>query len=157
MFFPDAKISDRTTSADESAMPGWCNETIEATAFQDIGYHMENLAFGIGLGAWLVYGIAVGGHLFITLRFRVKISISLLKRCSLHDIKDTVKNAWTNIGLTTSLVMTTVIGALIEGHEITPQGFLHRPPDIVTYQASFMWRFAWHVCLQTSIALSTAF
>lgn len=104
-------------------MPGWCNETIEATAFQDIGYHMENLAFGIGLGAWLVYGIAVGGHLFITLRFRVKISISLLKRCSLHDIKDTVKNAWTNIGLTTSLVMTTVIGALVEGHEITPQGF----------------------------------
>ena len=104
-------------------MPGWCNETIEATAFEDIGGHMENLALGIGLGAWLVYGIAVCGHLFITLRFRVKISISLLKRCSLHDIKDTVKNAWTNIGLTTSLVMTTVIGALIEGHEITPQGF----------------------------------
>ena len=84
---------------------------------------MENLAIGIGLGAWMVYGITLVGHLFITMRFRVKISISLLKRCSLHDIKETVKNAWTNIGITTSLVMTTIIGALIEGHEITPQGF----------------------------------
>ena len=103
-------------------MPGWCNETLDAATFEDFldgGGH----SLALGLGAWLVYGFAVTGHLIILLQFRVKISISLLKRCSFHDIKDATKNAWTNIGLTTSLVMTTIIGALIEGHEITPQGF----------------------------------
>ena len=103
-------------------MPGWCNETSEAS-YEDLAREMGQLSNGLGLGAWLVYSISVCGHLLVTLCFRVKISISLLKRCSLDDIKECAKNAWTNIGLTTSLVMTTIIGALIEGHEMTPQGF----------------------------------
>ena len=55
------------------------------------------------------------------------ISLSLLRNCSLDDVKNSARNAWTNIGVTTSLVMTTVVGALIEGHEISPQGLCMDP------------------------------
>eukprot|EP00438_Fugacium_kawagutii_P001785 Skav235964 [mRNA] locus=scaffold592:102916:103809:- [translate_table: standard] len=99
---------------------------------------MRTLVRGVGLGAWLVYGISVALHLFITFRYRVRISISLVKHCSSHDVKESVKSAWTNIGLTTSLVMTTVIGALIEGHEITPQGFCMDHPSLLHTQQIYV-------------------
>lgn len=78
-------------------------------------------------GCWIVYGTALLGHLVVTKLFTVKISLSLLRNCSLDDVKNSARNAWTNIGVTTSLVMTTVVGALIEGHEISPQGLCMDP------------------------------
>lgn len=118
-------------------MPGWCNETLDAATFEDF-LDGGGPPLALGLGAWLVYGLSVTGHMIMFLMFRVKISISLLKRCSFHDIKDATKNAWTNIGLTTSLVMTTIIGALIEGHEITPQGFCLNHLDVIHVRQTYV-------------------
>jgi len=118
-------------------MPGWCNETLDAATFEDF-LDGGGPSLALGLGAWLVYGLSVTGHMIMFLTFRVKISISLLKRCSFDDIKDATKNAWTNIGLTTSLVMTTIIGALIEGHEITPQGFCLDHLDVLHVRQTYV-------------------
>eukprot|EP00434_Breviolum_minutum_P026456 symbB.v1.2.023390.t1/scaffold2138.1/size88104/2 len=115
----------------------WCNETLDAATFEDF-LDGGGPPLALGLGAWLVYGLSVTGHMIMFLMFRVKISISLLKRCSFHDIKDATKNAWTNIGLTTSLVMTTIIGALIEGHEITPQGFCLNHLDVIHVRQTYV-------------------
>ena len=77
----------------------------------------------VGAGAFIVYAASITVHIVCACLFKVKISISLLRHCSIEDIKSSARNAWTNIGVTTSLVMTTVVGALIEGHEMSPQGF----------------------------------
>ena len=75
------------------------------------------------IGPMIVYFVSIGLHMMATMLFNERISIGVLRHCSLSNIKESAKNAWTNIGVTTSLVMTTIIGALIEGHEITPQGY----------------------------------
>ncbi|CAE7734965.1 unnamed protein product [Symbiodinium sp. CCMP2456] len=94
------------------------NSTEEAQSY--FGYaHVDTP----NLGPWIVYAVSFALHLTATMAFNDRISISILRHCSLRRVKDSAKNAWTNIGVTTSLVLTTVIGALIEGHEITPQGY----------------------------------
>lgn len=97
-----------------------------------------SLAKSVGSGAYIVYGTALGGHVLCAALFKVKISISLLRHCSIQNIKSSAQNAWTNIGVTTSLVMTTVVGALIEGHEMSPQGFCMEPQQRIHVQQIYV-------------------
>ena len=92
----------------------------------------------LSVGCWIVYSTAVLGHLLVSKLFTVKISLSLLRNCSLDDVKSSARNAWTNIGVTTSLVLTTVVGALIEGHEISPQGLCMDPAQLLATQQIFV-------------------
>lgn len=87
----------------------WCNSTDSEPVYSDHGF--------VGLGSYIVYCVSVSLHLLCTHFFKVRISISLLRHCAIQDIKNSARNAWTNIGVTSSLVMTTVVGALIEGRE----------------------------------------
>ena len=59
-------------------------------------------------------------HLIVMKCFAQKLGADILEHCTADKLKETVCKAYENIGITTSLVMTTVVGLLIEGHEISP-------------------------------------
>lgn len=77
-------------------------------------------------------------HLIVVKGFARKLGADILEHCTADKLKETVCKAYENIGITTSLVMTTVVGLLIEGHEISPAYHCADPRFIMHLRLTFV-------------------
>ena len=78
-------------------------------------------------GTWtapiLVSLVCLPTHGLLWWLFPEKLGRDLLEECTVEKLKDTVCKAYEVNSVTTALIMTTVAGLLVEGHEMAPQYF----------------------------------
>lgn len=78
-------------------------------------------------GTWtapiLVSLVCLPTHGLLWWLFPEKLGRDLLEECTVEKLKDTVCKAYEVNSVTTALIMTTVAGLLVEGHEMTPHYF----------------------------------
>lgn len=94
--------------------------------------------------------IAILGQLVTT-----KISFDILENCQPHGIKESSKNLWTNVGLTSALLVTMVM-AMLQVDPIAANGFDLDPTDRMHLQqfyvslciASLLWNL---ICIVTCV------
>mmetsp|Transcript_42112 Transcript_42112/g.78268 ORF Transcript_42112/g.78268 Transcript_42112/m.78268 type:complete len:257 (-) Transcript_42112:267-1037(-) len=58
--------------------------------------------------------------------FTTRISIDILEHCKPETLKESAKNVWTNVGVTSALILTMVM-AMLQMDDIEPRGFVLEP------------------------------
>ncbi|CAK9089669.1 Uncharacterized protein SCF082_LOCUS42302 [Durusdinium trenchii] len=65
--------------------------------------------------------------------FTTRVSIDILEHCNPEGLKESAKNVWTNVGVTSALILTMVM-AMLQMDDIEPRGFVLEPSDKIQLQ-----------------------